>query len=157
VAWRKRNIFRRIEIQINYGPRKTLTVTGRRTTSHATVAWHSENVVRKDCAREQAKQKTQKRRKEEEKLWKSKECNSGTRNRGLRQQVGSRMRIRNPCGRRPLYLRNEEASSGIYKRTIVLETAKQIVGTPSGLRKIRKMDLVEGAAPSETEKESCTR
>jgi hypothetical protein len=66
----------------------------------------------------------------EEGLWKGKECNSGTRNRGVRQQIRRRMRIRNLCGRRPLYLRKEETTSGIYKRAIVLETAKQIVGTP---------------------------
>jgi hypothetical protein len=53
VACRKRNLVRIIGTQINYGPRKRLTVTGRKTTSRATVAWHSENVVRKDCAREQ--------------------------------------------------------------------------------------------------------
>jgi hypothetical protein len=95
-AWHKRNVVRRIRTQENYGPRKTLTVTGRRTTSRAIAAWHSKNVVRKDCVRDQTKQETQKRRKEEEEgLWKGKECNSGTRNRGLRQQVRRRMRIRN--------------------------------------------------------------
>jgi hypothetical protein len=155
VAWSKRNVLRKIVTQGNYGPRKTLTVTGRKTTSRATGAWHSENIVRKDCTREQAKQETQKRRKEEG-LWKGKECNSGTRNRGLRQHVRRRMRIRNLCGRRPLYLRNEEKTSGIYKMAIVLETAKQIVGTPSGLRKLRKWTLWRGRLPPKRKKSSCT-
>jgi hypothetical protein len=60
VAWRKRNVVRKIVTKGNYGPWKTLTVNSRRTTSRATVAWHSENVIRKDCAREQAKQESQK-------------------------------------------------------------------------------------------------
>jgi hypothetical protein len=125
VAWRKRNVLRKIVNEGNYGPRKTLTVTGRRTTSRATVAWHSENVVRKDCTREQAKQETQKRQ---------------------------RMRIRNLCSRQPLYLRSEETTSGIYKRPIVLETAKQIVRTPSGLQKMRKWTLWRGRPPPKRKK-----
>jgi hypothetical protein len=48
VAWRKRSLFRNVQTQRNCGPRKRLTVTGRKTTSCATVAWRSENVVRKD-------------------------------------------------------------------------------------------------------------
>jgi hypothetical protein len=60
VAWRKRNLVRRIETQRNYGLQKRLTVTGRKKTSRATVAWRSENVVRKDCTRDQEKRGTPK-------------------------------------------------------------------------------------------------
>jgi hypothetical protein len=59
------------------------------------------------------------------------------------------MRIRDLCGRRPLYLRNEGTTRGIYKRAIVLETAKQMVGTQR-ITKSKNVDLVEGTAPSET-------
>jgi hypothetical protein len=84
VAWRKRNLLRKIRILDNCEPWKRLTVTGRKTTSHATVAWCSENVVRQDCTRDQAKQGTPKRRKDGESLWKCPECNNGIRDRGLK-------------------------------------------------------------------------
>jgi hypothetical protein len=66
VAWRKRNVFRRIVTQGNCGPRSTLTAAGIMMTRHAGVAWCSEKLVRKDRTRNQAEQETQKRQKEEE-------------------------------------------------------------------------------------------
>jgi hypothetical protein len=48
VARRKMNLFMNVQTQRNCGPRKRVTVTGRKTTRRATVAWHSENVVKKD-------------------------------------------------------------------------------------------------------------
>jgi hypothetical protein len=66
VAWRKRNIFRRIVTQGNCGPRSKLTAAGIKMTRHAGVAWPKENFVRKDRTRNQAEQETQNRRKEGE-------------------------------------------------------------------------------------------
>jgi hypothetical protein len=45
VAWRKRNVFRRFETQINYGPRKRLTVTGRKTTSQLPIRTPSQSLI----------------------------------------------------------------------------------------------------------------
>jgi hypothetical protein len=54
VAWRKRNIFRRIVTQGNCGLRKRLVVTSKRTTRCATVAWRKRNIFRRivDCERD---------------------------------------------------------------------------------------------------------
>jgi hypothetical protein len=62
VAWRKRNLVRKIEIPDNCEPWKRWTVTGRKTTSRTTVAWRSENFVRKNWIRNQAKRGIPKRR-----------------------------------------------------------------------------------------------
>jgi hypothetical protein len=138
VAWRKRNIFRKIVTQGNCGPRSKLTAAGIKMTRHAGVAWPKENIVTKDRARNQAEQETQKRRKEEkEGLWKFQECNSD---------------IRDQCRRRPLRLRNKGTTSGIYKRAIVLKIAKQVVVTPSWLRKLRKLTLWRGQPPPKRKK-----
>jgi hypothetical protein len=156
VAWRKRNLVRRIETQINYGPRKRLTVTGRKTTSRATVAWHSENVIRKDCARDQAKRGTPKRRKDSEGMWKFPECNNGLRNRGLRQQLRSKTRIKDPRTRQQLHLGNERTTSMIYRKAIRLEIVKRALRISSVFRKTRKWILWRGRPPLKWKMKSCT-
>jgi hypothetical protein len=99
VAWRKRNLVRRIETQTNYGPRKRLTVTCRKTTGCATVAWHSENFVRKDCTRAKDERVTQRVRLLRKNLRMDQERKCGT---------------KDLCGGQPLYLRMEETTmSGI--------------------------------------------
>jgi hypothetical protein len=60
VAWRKRNLFRNVQTQRNCGLQKRRTVTGSKRTCWATVAWRSENVVRKDWTTDQAKRGTPK-------------------------------------------------------------------------------------------------
>jgi hypothetical protein len=87
VAWRKRNLVRKIEIQDNCEPWKKWTVTGRKMTSRATVAWRSENVVRKNWIRNQAKRGIPKQRKDWEGLWKFPECNNGKRDQGIKQKL----------------------------------------------------------------------
>jgi hypothetical protein len=152
VAWGKRNFFRKILTEENFGRRKRLTVAGKNTTHRATVAWHSEN-VRKDWTRNQAKQGTPKRRKNGERLWKGPECNNGIRDRGLNQPLQGRIIIRDLCGRRPLYLRNEGTTSGIYRKVIVLEFVKRaVVGTPSGLGRTVDWRLWRGRRPLKQKK-----
>jgi hypothetical protein len=63
VAWRKRNVFRKIGTQGMCGPRKRLTAAGIKMTHHARVAWRKENYTRKDLTRNQAEQESPKRRK----------------------------------------------------------------------------------------------
>jgi hypothetical protein len=59
VAWRKKNVFRRIGTQVNCGPQSKLTAARIKMTRHARVAWHSENFVRKDCTRTKDERVTQ--------------------------------------------------------------------------------------------------
>jgi hypothetical protein len=49
VAWRKRNVLRKIVTHRNCGPRGTLTAAGIMMPRHARVEWRRENFVRKDC------------------------------------------------------------------------------------------------------------
>jgi hypothetical protein len=146
VAWRKRNDLRRIETQINYGPRKRLTVTGRKTTSRATVAWHSENVVRKDCASDQAEQGTPKQRKDGEGLWKYPECNNGKMDQGIKQKLHSRMRTKDLADRLPLCPRNERTFSWTYRKTIEsMKIAQQVAEI---WRKTRRLEVAKRTARS---------
>jgi hypothetical protein len=152
VAWRKRNVVRRIVIQENYGPRSTLTAAGIMTTRCAKVARGREHGLQRQ-GKDDIAPITHKQRKEEGKgLWKGPECNSGIRDRGLREQLQGTMGIRDLCGRGPLYLRNKGTTSGINKRAIVLEIAKRVVVTPSWFRKIRKWTLWRGRLPPKRKK-----
>jgi hypothetical protein len=103
-------------IQAGCESRKRLTVAGRRMTHCAGVAWLRRNVVRKDWTRNQAERGTPKRREDGERLWKGPECNNGIRDRGLREQLQSRMRIEDLGGRRPQYLRKERTTSNGIRR-----------------------------------------
>jgi hypothetical protein len=66
------------------------------------------------------------------------ECKNGTRNRGLRQQ---------------LHLGSKRAFNKIVRKTFKLEFVNRIAG--SSIR--MQVDIVEGSAPSETEKETAHR
>jgi hypothetical protein len=92
-----------------------LTVGGRKMNHRARVARHRENVVRKNQTRNQAIRGTLKRRKDGKRLWKCPECKNGIRDRGLRQQLQGRMRIKNPGTRRQLHLKIEGTSDRIDK------------------------------------------
>jgi hypothetical protein len=49
--------------------------------------------------------------KDEKRLWKFPECNSGIRDRGLRLQLRASKRIKDLDGRQPLYLRKERITT----------------------------------------------
>jgi hypothetical protein len=86
VAWRKRNIFRKIRPQGNCGPRKELAAAGRSMTHSATVArrrGHDRKRYDQDIVTEEIR----KGRTEQNRRRKSPECNNGIRDRGLRQQT----------------------------------------------------------------------
>jgi hypothetical protein len=155
VARHKRNNFKKIGTQGNCGPRKEYAAAGIRTTSCAKVARGWEHGLQRQ-GKDDIAPRTRKGRTEENRRSKGPKCKNCIRNRGLRQHLRRRMRIRNLCGRRPLYLRNEGTTSGIYRRTIVLEIAKQVVGTSNVLRKIRKWILWRSRHPPKWKKRSCT-
>jgi hypothetical protein len=152
-------------LQGNCGPQKELAA-GRKVTRHARVAWRKENVVRKDCSRNQVERGTPKRRKDRERLLKGPECNNGIRDQGLRQQLQGKMRIKNPGTRRHLRLNIKRTSDRINRKAGVHEESTRDVrqvaegdrldsvqgSAPSGAR-MQGSDVVEGSTPSEAEKE----
>jgi hypothetical protein len=148
VAWRKRNVFRRIVTKVNCGPRSTLTAAGIMNTRHARVTWPKEKFVREDCTRNQRQQETQKRRKEEEGMWKFPKCKNGLRNQGLSKQLRGETGIKNPGARQQLRPGIEKMLYEILRRRI----ARQVVGTSSGLRKLRKWTLWRGRPPPKRKK-----
>jgi hypothetical protein len=111
VAWRKRNVFRRIGTQGICGPRSTLTAAGIMMTRHARVAWRKEKFVRKDCTTDKAEQETPKRLNGGKRPRKGLVCNNGIRDRGLREQLRGRMRISDQCGGQPPYLKKEKTTT----------------------------------------------
>jgi hypothetical protein len=138
VAWYKRNVFRKIRTEENCEPRKKLTATGMR---------------------------------------KCLEYKNGLRNRVRKQQLRGRMRISDLCSGQPLYLRKERTTTNgiegcsagqrshlgsegtlnknlyeIFKGRI----AKQIVGTPSGFRRIRNWTLWRCRPPPKRKKRLLT-
>jgi hypothetical protein len=117
--------------------------------------------------------RTRKGRKDGEILWKSPEYNSGINDRRLRQQPRRRMRIRDIYGGPTLYLRKERATTNgiegwsarqrshleiegrlnknlyeIFRGSI----AGQVVGSPSGLRRIRNWTLWRERPPPKRKK-----
>jgi hypothetical protein len=164
VAWGKRNVLRKIVTQGNCGPRKRLTAAGIRTTPCAKVARGREHGLQRQ-GKDDIVPQTQKQQKEGEGLWKDPECNSGIRDRGLREQLRGRMRISDQCGGQPPCLKKEKTttngirgcsagqrshlgSEGTLNRNLyeifIGRIAKQVVVTPSGLQKIRKLTLWRG-------------
>jgi hypothetical protein len=130
-----------------------LTITGRKMTSRATVAWCNKNFVRKDWTRNQAIQGTPKRIKNGERLWKFLECNNGIRDRSLKQKLHSRKRIKYLGGRLPLCPRNEKTFSWTYRKTInSMKIAKGKAGSYAALRKIKDWTLWRGRPPPKQKK-----
>jgi hypothetical protein len=139
VTWRKRNLFRKTGTQENCYPRYELTVAGMRMTRSANVA-RRRGHGRRWYDQDSMGQEAQKQRKVRKTLWKGLEYNSGLRDRGLRRQLQVKIVIKDPCTRRQLRLRIEKTSGEIFRGKI----AKQVVGTSSGLRRIRKWTLWSG-------------
>jgi hypothetical protein len=173
VAWRKRNVLRKIVTQGNCEPRSTLTAAGIMMTCRARMAWRKEKFVRKDCTTDRAEQENPKRLNDGKILRKGLVCNNGIRDRGLREQLQGRMRISDQCGEQPPYLRKERTTTNriewcnaeqrsqlgsegtLNKKLYEIfrgRIAKQIVRTPSGLQKIRKWTLWRGRPPPKRKK-----
>jgi hypothetical protein len=96
VAWRKRNVFRKIGTQGICGTRKRLTAAGINMTCHARVAWRRENFVRKDCTRAKDERVTQRAGPLRKNLWMHYKGKCGT---------------KDLCGGQPLYLRKERTAT----------------------------------------------
>jgi hypothetical protein len=92
VAWRKRNVLRKIVTQGNCGPRSTLTAAGIMITRHARVALRRVNFVRKDCTRAKDERVTQR---------------VGPLRKNLRMHHEGKCGTKDLCGGQPLYLRKD--------------------------------------------------
>jgi hypothetical protein len=102
-------LVRKNRTQENYGWCKELAVTRMRTTGCARVAWHKENFVRKDWARNQAEQETPKPWLDRKRLWKGQEFNDDLRE-GLKQQPQSKIKVKDSGTRWQLHLGNKKPS-----------------------------------------------
>jgi hypothetical protein len=148
VAWRKRNLFRKVGAQENCGPRKKFAA-GIRMTRSAKLA-RCREYDRKRYDQDNMGQETQKRRKEGKRLWKGQECKNGVMDRGLRQQLQVKIVIKDADTRWQLRLSIKRTSDGIYGKTIGIEIVKRAVGISSGLRRLRSWALRRGRPHSET-------
>jgi hypothetical protein len=103
------------------------------------------------------KKEPPKRRRDRERLWKHSECNNDRRDRGLRQQLQGRLRLKNSGTREQLHVGNERTTSMVYRKTIGLEIVKRaVVEISSGLWGIRKWTLWRGRPPTKRKKRLCT-
>jgi hypothetical protein len=119
VAWRKRNLFRKVQTQRNCGQRKRLTVTSRKMTRHLTVAWRTENVIRKDWTRASVTQEIQ------------------------RGQTFGRKTAMSIRGRRRQQPRLETMENGnkVFRKIRGLKFGKRAFGISSGIRRRRNWSL----------------
>jgi hypothetical protein len=161
VAWRKRNVFRRIGTQGICGPRSKLTAAGIKMTRHARVAWRRESYVRKDWTTDKVEREARRSR---------------MLRRRLRSHQENGKRISDQCGGQPPYLRKEKTTtngggsssvqqshveSGVMLKKILsaifrVKVAKQVVGTSRGLQRMKKWTLWRGRPPPKRKKRSCT-
>jgi hypothetical protein len=122
VAWRKIRVFRKIVSQENCGPRSKLTAAGIKMTRHA---WRKEKVVRKDCVRDQREQEIQRGRTFGKGCQQESDCSNCERSRRVEEKA-----------HRSKGKKTAESFRG--------RIARQVVVTPSWLRKIRKLTLWRG-------------
>jgi hypothetical protein len=112
------------------------------------VAWPREKFVRKDCTRNQTEQETPTRRNDEKRRFTDPKCKNGLRNGDLKQQLSSETGIKDPGARQQLRPGIEKMLYEIFRGRI----ARQVIITPSWLRKIRKWTLWRGRPPPKRKK-----
>jgi hypothetical protein len=185
VAWRKRKLFRKSETRGFCGSREGVTVVDGRTSGHATVAWLKRNLFRRSGTQEfcgERKELTaagirkipcahvvrRKRRSHE-----GQSVEQGTRNNWTRNQFARRTRKGRTVGRgqtmsregtnasrnrgfkEQLRFGNVRKTRWLYRTTIGMKMLKQVVGTSSGLRRIRQWTLWMDRPPPKWKTKSC--
>jgi hypothetical protein len=150
VAWRKRNLSRKIRTRGNCGSLRKLTVAGRKMICCARVARCKTGVIRKDWIRTKVERETRK---------------AGTRHKGNmgRKELGCRWplylrrkrtttdSIRQWISEQPR-LKSKRTTSGIYRKTIGLEVVKQATEMSAGLLKMWNWTLWRGRPPPKWKK-----
>jgi hypothetical protein len=137
VAWRKKNIFREILTDRNCGLQKEVTAS-RRNITHCAGHRHMARNKRKGP-----------------------ECNTGIRDRRLRQQLQGRNLVEDLGGGQLRYLKNVEVESMAnfymnFTKTARLEIAKRIIGSSVGLRQDKDWTLWRGRPPPKRKKLNST-
>jgi hypothetical protein len=135
-------------VQVSCESQKRLTIAGRKMTHCARVAWCMEN-IRKDRTRHRVKGGTLKQQKDWEIPWKGPECNSGIRDRGLRQQLQGSMRIKNQGTRWQLCLKIERISDRIDRKAFRLEFVKRPHGMFSRMQEVKEWTICRDWHPQE--------
>jgi hypothetical protein len=159
-------------LEKNCGPRKEFAASGIRMTRCAKVARGREHGLQRQGT-DNIAPRTRKGRTEENRSFNCPECKNGISNRGRKQQLRGRMRISDLCGGQPLNLRKERTatngiegwsagqrshlgSEGTLNKNVDEifrgKIGKQVVGTSSGLQKIRKWALWRGRPPPKRKK-----
>jgi hypothetical protein len=160
VAWRKRNIIRKVRIQESRESRKELAVARRKVLRREEVAWRKRHIARKVCTRANVVREIQRGRAFGRRRQQEAECSNGISSRSVEKQVYLRK------GRKPSRVSEdgEEATTGKYgKRSQGFQE-----NHGNGVRKASKLDvqratkndgtdLVEGSTPSKKEKETTVR
>jgi hypothetical protein len=151
VAWRRRIIFRKSSTQRNCGPRKDVTTAGIKFT-HCAGHRHMEK------KEDNAEQETQKRT--ENRCWMYHECNTGIRDRGLKQRLrvsnqlkdltmnaieGCRLGQQSHLGRRGTL-------KMIFYEITGRKFTKQIAGSSVGLQQGKDWTLWRGQPPPKRKK-----
>jgi hypothetical protein len=127
VAWRKRNLFRNVQTQRKWGPRKELS-SGKWLTHRAEVARRKEQGIQRQVKNSSAP-RTPTGRTSRKKRRKEPECKKG---------------IKDPRTRRHLSLQIERTTEEFNGKALGLEFLKRATGTSSGLLKIRNWTLCGG-------------
>jgi hypothetical protein len=143
VAWRKRVVVRKYWTQENYGPLRELTSAGKRMTHSAKVTRGKEHGLQR-IVKDNIASRTQRGRTSRTRRFVGPECNSGIRDRDLRQQLRGKTGIKNARRRWPLRLKSERTTSEFGRKALGLEFVKREDAMSSGLRKIRKWTLWRG-------------
>jgi hypothetical protein len=183
VAWRKRKLSRKSETRGFCRSRKGVTVADRRTSRHATVAWLKRNLFRRSGTQQfcgQRKELTatgirkipcaqvvrRKRRSHEGQSFEQGTRNNWTRNkferrtrkgrtlgRGQTMSQEGTNSSRNRGFKEQLRFGNVRKTRWVYRTTIGMNMVKQVVGTSSGLRRIRQWVLWMDRPPPKRKKE----
>jgi hypothetical protein len=133
--------------------RKRLTITGRRMTHCAGVAWLRGGVIRKDCARAKAERATQTVRLLRKNLWMHHEGKRRTKNLGTKQPLHVRKKRATAIGNggwSSRHLSPLKRRGPIYKnlkKTLELEFMKRAIGMSSRFQKMRKWTVWRGWTP----------
>jgi hypothetical protein len=147
VAWRRRNIIRKIRTLEKCGWRKEFAAAEIRTTHRAKVAWHKER-SHEGRSVEQGRRNNKARNK----------FTSGTRKGwtfGKRRRVDPEdsTGMKDPSARRQLRLKNEKTAGRIFEKTFRLQIAKREDGSSVELLNIRNSTLWRGR-PLKTKKKN---
>jgi hypothetical protein len=133
------------------------------TTRRAKMARRKENSVGRDSTKDKVMLRSPKGGTFGKRLWKGPECNTGIRDRGLRQNLQGRYKVKDLGSRQPRYVKNPDLkkvqvkSTGNFDMNLTkaarMEIAKRIVGSSDNLRPDKDWNLWRGRPPPKQKKD----